>query len=74
MRIAMLDRKVNSDKKKGNKLSKELLQQHLQKNTKFFDDYLTEFDYLTGKKIKPSDQILVCEKKKMAYIVKSRIY
>ena len=50
------------------------MQQDLQKNTKFFDDYLTEYNYLTGEKIKPCDQILVCEKKNMKYIVKSRIY
>ena len=40
---------------KGNKLYRELLHFKL----------IDKCDYLTGKEVKPSDQILVCKKRKM---------
>ena len=38
------------------------------KNAKLIDKY----DYLTGKEIKPSDQVLVCEKRKIEYTLLSQ--
>ena len=55
---------------KCNKLYRELLQQHLQKNAKLIDKY----DYLTGKEIKPFDHILVCEKTKKKYTPLSKVF
>ena len=35
-------------------------------------DYLIKYSYVTGTEIKPSDQTLVCEKRKMEYTSSSQ--